>query len=357
MSDPKPESWPEAIQLKDVFGVFVLSANDVEFRTGSTSGRSFLVSDPEKRDLLGGIVEKIVSSQTSPARPWNSAERELIDELIPELDKNGLIASNGKHGPGDSHRQFPPLLSKPLAEARVAIVGHGVLGGAIGRLLSEDKFESISVIESSSVARVDGGTQGLAGSNICREIHARPGSHSEWLKTISDLDWIVAAQDSFEPEELDALNKAALEMGRPWTLVCFDGYEGWVGPTFVPEQTACFSCFQRRLFAGAADPKHVFKDPSIKVYRAPSPWSCGVETTAWVSLIASLFVLEMYAAMNGHGFTYNNFLSVHRLNMTFQQETVLRLPRCQACSDKSSAPRPNVFAHILGTRGFHGTDL
>jgi len=170
------------------------------------------------------------------------------------------------------------------------------------------------------------------------------------MQTIGGLDWIIAAQDSFEPEELAALNRAALQLGVPWSLVCFDGYEAWVGPTFVPGQTACFSCFRKRLYAGTAEPRHVFRDAAVKVYRIPSPWSIGQDSYAWVSMIASMFALEVVDSMNGRGFTVNNMISVHRTNLTFQRESVLRLPRCEDCSPRGAAPRPNVFANILATR-------
>jgi bacteriocin biosynthesis cyclodehydratase domain-containing protein len=349
-SDSVPSA--EEIRLKDVFGVFVLSSNDVEFRTGSTSGKSFLVSDPEQRGLLGSVVEKIVSPQSMQTRPWNEAERELLRELMPELQRNGIVTSDDERQTANDARGFSiSLLNKPLTEARIGIVGDGILGDAIRHLMRDIPCASITVIESSSVPKPRGQVRPLTQPALISESPLiRPTTHTEWIQTINAHDWIIAAQDSFEPEELTALNRAALQLGIPWSLVCFDGYEGWVGPTFVPDQTACFSCFRTRLYAGAAEPKHIFRDASVKVYRVPSPWAIGPESNAWVSLIASMFTLELIATMNGRGFTCNNMLSVHRLNLTFQRESVLRLPRCEECSPRRNAPRPNVFSNILATR-------
>jgi hypothetical protein len=96
--------------------------------------------------------------------------------------------------------------------------------------------------------------------------------------------------------------------------------------------------------------KHVFKDPTVSVYRVASPWRAGPETRPWISLITSIFALEVLAVMRGRGFTLNAMLVVHRLNLTFQRESVLRLPRCPECSPRGAAARPNVFSHILRTR-------
>jgi bacteriocin biosynthesis cyclodehydratase domain-containing protein len=354
MPRSRPDPWTEEIRFNAVFGIFVLSPDEVEFRTGATSGKSFVVSDSEKRGVLGTIIQKILSPSTLPSRPWNRAESTLLRELMPQLRENGIVNSEGAPPTVREDSGFAvPILQKPLSETRIGIVGHGVLGEAVAALLGDMPCGPITIIESSSVAN-NGHVQRM--SNPRRLVPgtvtpvARPADDLEWIEILKSYDWVIAAQDCFEPEELAVLNKAALQVRVPWSLVCFDGYEGWVGPTFVPGQTACFNCFHRRLFAGAAEPKHVFTEPGVKVYRLPSPWSVVPEGGAWISFIASMFALEVIAAMNGRSFTVNNFLVVHRLSLTFQRESVLRLPRCQACSPVRNAPRSNVFSHILGTR-------
>ncbi len=351
------------IRFKDVYGVFALGPDDVQFRTGSLSGPACVVSDSERRGLLAAIIEKLLASQGAPSRPWNESEVELLEEVIPELQQNGIVEVDGQQPARGALGYNAPMLPKPLAEARVAIVGHGVLGKAVRSLLTETPCRSITVIESSSVARREDVRNAVSlepaaasgpNSAVSTRLLPRPRDGELWMQYVRDHDWVIAAQDCFEPEELAALNDATLQLQLPWSLVCFDGYEGWIGPTFVPGQTACFSCFRRRLFASAAEPKHVFLDPGVKVHRIPSPWSAGPETAAWVSLITSLFALELVGVMQGRGFTLNHMLVVHRLNLTFQRESVLRLPRCPDCSPRHNAPNVNVFSHLLDTRQTRG---
>ncbi len=354
MSNISQLPLPDAIRLNDAFGIFALGPDEVEFRTGTTSGRSFVASDSERRGLLASIIEKIVAPPSAPKRPWNQAESEVLQELLPELQANGILNADFESQTATDNRGMTAsILSKPLTEAKMGIVGHGILGNAVRLLLQRMGCRSINTVESSSVAQAFENT-GLIGDplspiSLNTGRHTAPTNEQEWITTVQGHDWVIAAQDSFEPEELTALNQATLRLGVPWSLVCFDGYEGWVGPTFVPRETACFSCFRKRLLAGAAEPKHLFADPGIKVHRVPSPWSAGPETQAWVSLIVSLFALEVIAAMNGRGFTLNQLLIVHRLNLTFQRESLLRLPRCPDCSPRRNAPNVNVFTHLLAT--------
>lgn len=349
MARPGPDPWTEPIRFNKLFGIFVLSSDDVEFRTGVTSGRSFVVSDSERRGILGNIIGKIVSPTTSQSRPWNQAESKLLRELIPQLRQNGIVDSEERARLSDDSSEWTvPILNKPLREARIGILGHGVLGQAVATLLGEMPCGPITMIESSSVPESTNSQRSYPPHGSVQPL-TRPFHDLEWVEVLKRHDWIIAAQDCFEPEELTMLNAAALQAKVPWSLVCFDGYEGWVGPTFVPGQTACYDCFRRRLFAAAAEPKHVFAEPGIKVYRIPSPWLIP-EQQAWISLVSAIFALEVVAAMNGRSFTLNNLLIVHRLSLTFQRESVLRLPRCHTCSSDPNAPRPNIFSHVLTTR-------
>lgn len=351
MSGSDDGSWTNPIRFKDMFGVFVLSPDEVEFRTGVTSGHSIVVSDSERRGILASIIERILSPHSVHSRPWNATESELLFELMPQLEESG-VAAGGTGQAKSSSNSSTTILRKPVAQARLAIVGHGVLGEAIRTLLVDLPCGPPAVIESSSSAKKshDDAFAPAEQPAASGRVLARPTCHSQWIATLQSYDWVIAAQDCFEPEELAALNKAALELRLPWSLVCFDGYEGWVGPTFVPGQTACFGCFRKRLFAAATEPKHVFSEPGVKVHRLSSPWSVGLESRPWISLIASMFALDVIAASEGKGFTLGHFLTVHRLHLTFQREAVLRLPRCEDCGPRHDAPRSNVFSHLLSTR-------
>ncbi len=247
------------IRFKDVYGVFALGPDDVQFRTGSVSGAACVVSDSERRGLLAGVIEKLLSSQGRPPRPWNESEVELLREVIPKLEQNGILEIDGQQGaPGGGPAPPALMLRKPFAEARVAIVGHGVLGRAVRSLLADTPCRSITVVESSSVATSGNMTtavslepassSGPSAAVSTGSPLTRPRDSAQWMESLREHDWVIAAQDCFEPEELAALNEAALQLQVPWSLVCFDGYEGWVGPTFVPGQTACYSCFRRHSF-------------------------------------------------------------------------------------------------------------
>ncbi len=64
-------------------------------------------------------------------------------------------------------------------------------------------------------------------------------------KESADL-WVVAADD-YQRDELREINREALAARRPWLLLRPTGPEAWIGPLFLPGETACFRCLLTRL--------------------------------------------------------------------------------------------------------------
>src|SRR5262249_26172986 len=163
----------------------------------SISGTSCLVSDPERRGLLGSIIERLVSLEAAQRRPWNKAEIELLDEIVPPLQESGIIEVDGQQqvaGAGYS----APLLRKALQEARIAIVGHGVLGRAVRALLTDMPCGPITVIESSSVARANvkgtgplgGASRPSADATVAEQSLSRPRDAAQWTEAVGGQDWV-----------------------------------------------------------------------------------------------------------------------------------------------------------------------
>src|SRR5262249_37157317 len=63
----------------------------------------------------------------------------------------------------------------------------------------------------------------------------------------ADGDVTVVVTDDYLRPELAAWNARSLRSEKPWLLVKPVGIETWIGPMFVPGQTACWECLAQRL--------------------------------------------------------------------------------------------------------------
>ena len=64
---------------------------------------------------------------------------------------------------------------------------------------------------------------------------------------VPESDVTVVVTDDYLRPALAAWNASSLASGRPWLLVKPVGIETWIGPVFVPGQTACWECLAQRL--------------------------------------------------------------------------------------------------------------
>lgn len=321
-------SEPALPRLRETLGLYVRSSDEIEFRIGTTNGEHIVLSDGERRGLLARVIERLAFPHE---RELNAEERLFLEELIPQLRQGGLLEEPPEALAPQS------LLSVPLTEARLAVVGDGFLGVRLAELLSPVGFRELLVLRSSGTAK----TAPRA------EAEPRPTSIEQWRSSLFRFDWVIAAQDCFEPEELRAINDERLHTRRPWSLLCYDGREAWIGPTFAPASTACFSCYERRLLSGPKDVRNVLGEPGVRMMRLPQPGLGGAHASLLMTYVASLFAMDVCALMNGEGFTLGSMVVVNLVTMAMQRETVLRIPRCPVCSRTRGEPAVNVFASIL----------
>src|SRR5262245_32975405 len=61
-----------------------------------------------------------------------------------------------------------------------------------------------------------------------------------------DGDLLVACHEGADTAAFEQVNAARLESGDRWLRVALVGTTGYLGPTFVPRQTACFTCLELR---------------------------------------------------------------------------------------------------------------
>ena len=67
------------------------------------------------------------------------------------------------------------------------------------------------------------------------------------VKVSDEADIEVVLTDDYLQPELEAFNRAALQLSRPWMPVKPAGTILWLGPIFVPGKTACWECLAQRL--------------------------------------------------------------------------------------------------------------
>jgi bacteriocin biosynthesis cyclodehydratase domain-containing protein len=109
-----------------------------------------------------------------------------------------------------------------LRDSRVGIVGNGYLAKTLQRQLKESGF----------------------GEVITLDRDAFLAEHEQ--QTLPALFFV--AQEAEDPQVLDAMNRLSKQRKIPWLLVrAVEANVGWVGPLFIPGETACYESLDARL--------------------------------------------------------------------------------------------------------------
>jgi bacteriocin biosynthesis cyclodehydratase domain-containing protein len=188
----------------------------------------------------------------------------------------------------------------------------------------------VGVIGSDELRRAIAGAIGATGVGV-----SEPSEPSSWYAAASgkppDLDLMVACQEDLAFTYFDGINRACLASGTRWLRVTATGTSAQLGPTVVPNQTACYTCFDLRLRANQPDLE------GYLAYQAHNSTPGGRvdpgSTAPLLSLIAGQVALEVMRLLIGFAppVTVGRFYEFSVGSPVAISHDVLRGPRCASC--------------------------
>jgi ribosomal protein S12 methylthiotransferase accessory factor len=148
------------------------------------------------------------------------------------------------------------------------------------------------------------------------------------------VDFEAVVTDDYLRLELDALNAASLQAGRPWLLVKPVGHQPWLGPLFVPGQTGCYRCLAKHLARNR--PAYRFVAEQNK---SPEPLPAArAATPATINAACQLAAVEVVKFIAGakEGLE-GKVLSLDVRTWNAASHHLLRHPACPACGEGRAA--------------------
>jgi len=199
-----------------------------------------------------------------------------------------------------------------LQQARVGLVGSAQLKNHI-----LNSIESISINQTVNVELVS---------------IEQKKDNKELIESLNGLDILIACQETEGFGFFETINELCLETGTRWLRVAIEGAAISLGPTFVPFQTACYTCFSRRLISNLPDSED-YMAYRQKTYSNNGGRDAGYFPPLW-SLAASHVTLEVARIVSGLAppQTMGRFYRIDEMSPAAIAHDVLRLPRCPACA-------------------------
>lgn len=267
-------------------------------------------------------------------------DRIAAEQLLAHLEKSGLIEEADDAGLSREERErFRPQIEffshfSPhggsraqalLREVHVAVVAQGFLGRCLERQLEDAGVGRLTLLHPSN------DPPPVAGSGSTQKVWSRLDRETVWpdFSPAAAPSLLFVPVEGEDPALLRAVDRFSKLHGLPWMLIqAIDPHEGWVGPLFVPGDTACYRTLETRLIGNstfATDLRAFHRHLSLEGRPAAPAGGLfpALEVLAGMAVSDSL----RYLADLGPPFLAGRFLTVSYSRWEVEVHELLRLPR------------------------------
>jgi thiazole/oxazole-forming peptide maturase SagC family component len=333
------------------------------------SGRSTIDLIPQLISLLDGTrtIDEIASNIAD-------YDKETVISVINLLRKEGLLEE------GASTEQFSKekanffseqtlffshftenkyALQEQLLHTKLCIFGLNPIGSYLTVLLARSGIGTLACVDDEIVKDEDvgivfshsdkGKLRSVAIMDKCKEIN--PDLNFLYYKTnitsVKEISSIIegcnlvilAANYLFSPL-YKLLNQACLNKNIIWTSCTIDNIRGLIGPTIIPRETACYTCYEIRMKSNIINyDEYLIFEQFIR--SNPLNRKAYGQLYSFPLIVASLMALETIKILTNIAppSTYGNVLILDFLTMKMQQHPILKIPRCPDCGLPSTEKR------------------
>jgi molybdopterin-synthase adenylyltransferase len=326
------------------------------------------------REFLNEVVPLLDGTRTT-----EEIQELVADTFAPQdltaalalLDSEGLL----EHQDGDAAQQRehqlnffheasldPAMAQERLRTSTVSIVGMGPVGAATAMALAAAGVGNLRCADPSPVLpsdpylnpmfeHVDTGKS--RAETICRKAAAlapdvRVTPQTGAMETddnvsriVDGSDFAIGCVDQGMSNLMYRLNRACLQASLRWTAGSASAFEGIVGPTVTPFETACYLCYRMRAVACTENPEEEFAHLRFLDRRKQDDSGRRENLVFGAAIVGNLLAMEAFRVLLGMPVTASGRIIVcDFLESTMQKHVVLRKPWCPACFPKKGETAP-----------------
>ncbi|MGZ3470623.1 MAG: TOMM precursor leader peptide-binding protein, partial [Isosphaeraceae bacterium] len=160
------------------------------------------------------------------------------------------------------------------------------------------------------------------------------------VRVVDEGDVAVVVADDYLRPELAAWNTRSLISGKPWLLAKPVGIETWIGPMFVPGQTACWECLAQRLRGHRKLEGYIARRNGTDAPVGAVP-AC-IASTQHTALAEAATDITRWIGTGGQSTLLDRVVSTGVFTLERIHHTLIRRARCPSCG--SLEPNNGVVA-------------
>lgn len=338
-------------RLKTFLTIFPISETVWGLRGGADELWRIKLRDRRALDTFSAVLPYLDGRATVEeilaALAAKDVEREDVVQLLERMEQNSLLEEGETYGlTEDETRAFAGQIAffaryrgdggnryqARLRARRVAVLGDGDLASSLRREAAAAGFGEIYQLASDPAAvAASAEADGEPSPDWRARFQVVPLDRERiWESAVGPPpDLLFVAQEADDPALLQALDDAAMREKMPWLLVRqLESHVVWVGPLFVPGETAEYRDLEARLRGNLSYfPEYeAYKDHLRQRGGPGSP--CGA-LRAGSSLAAAVAVVEAVKHLCDLAVPHlaGRFLTLNLTSWDAEVHDVLRVPR------------------------------
>ena len=244
-----------------------------------------------------------------------------------------------------------------LKGAKIMVIGARMVGSRVAIQLAQLGVGEICIVDDKMVTEEDtalipfltekekdtGPARSEVVASLARNanpyvrVYTVPEDHFE--NELGKYTLVIVAGDRPSPLLYKRIKTVALDKKVMWTMVTMDGVEGIIGPTIVPHETACYTCYEMRLECNI-DAYTEYLQYKKYLDEHPETYAETIGIPPFADIIAGFLVSDVPIMLQTSGVTFGRQVIINFPAQKIEVNNVLKLPRCPSCG-KAAREKPS----------------
>lgn len=305
-----------------------IDPNTVNFRVGPWAGPAFTLRDTDEDNAVSAFIERIDGEThvDEIVDSFSGEQRRQIAELVHKLYQNDIIINRAS----EDDELWPHLALRKrfhnrdrerLNTKQILLIDCGRMGIQIATDLVDAGVDEVSIVRPLESDTDPDRIRDEITSTEPRDLEA----------AISVADFVVYAADQPHPEIVSTIDEIAHTERTPWTSVQIHGFDGFIGPTIFPTETACYHCFRERTLSNVSG-----RNGYERFLEQAQERQRDVRAPGFGRMLAGYLVMDLVNVLSfGTGYTAGRVVRVDGVSLSMECNDVLKLPRCTVCGIQS----------------------
>ncbi|MBI5030473.1 MAG: TOMM precursor leader peptide-binding protein [Chloroflexi bacterium] len=302
----------------------------------------------------GATIDEACSHFAAPDRP---AVTQLIEHLlarqfvipanpnsVPIVDEGPLDVFYWHFGTSASE------ITKRLNAVRIAIVGVNYVSHQLANSLTRTGMTNIKVIDYPllrNLALFD--RHGILHSAEWRA-PIEPVAYDAWSPQVASnsFDCLVATSDFGGLRLMRQWNALCIEQGRHFLPIVLQDMIGYIGPSMIPGETACFECFLARLDSNFSGDTTKYQS-ELNAFEGQHLAGFHPSMASILGDLATIELTKFYSRALPL-WKVGSVMEINLLAGRIDSRKVLRVPRCPACSNLIHRSSTSIIKSSLASK-------